>query len=88
MVQPLFVGKMFTINPVFVFISVAFWGWLWGEAGMFMAVPLLMILNIFVIKMRELAAATEAAKAAAVAAAVEAAAAAEAAKDEVKIILQ
>jgi predicted PurR-regulated permease PerM len=88
MVQPLFVGKMFTINPVFVFISVAFWGWLWGVAGMFMAVPLLMILNIFVIKMRELAAATEAAKAAAVAAAVEAAAAAEAAKDEVKIILQ
>ena len=87
MVQPLFVGKMFTINPVFVFISVAFWGWLWGVAGMFMAVPLLMILNIFVIKMRELAAATEAAKAAAVAAAVEAAAAA-AAKDEVKIILQ
>ncbi len=88
MVQPLFVGKMFTINPVFVFISVAFWGWLWGVAGMFMAVPLLMILNIFVLKMRELAAAAEASKAAAVAAAVEAAAAEEAAKDEVKIILQ
>ncbi|WP_298609189.1 AI-2E family transporter [uncultured Thiothrix sp.] len=88
MVQPLFVGKMFTINPVYVFISVAFWGWLWGVAGMFMAVPLLMILNIFVLKMRELAAAAEASKAAAVAAAVEAAAAEEAAKDEVKIILQ
>ncbi|TXH69993.1 MAG: AI-2E family transporter [Thiothrix sp.] len=88
MVQPLFVGKMFTINPVFVFISVAFWGWLWGVAGMFMAVPLLMIINIFVLKMRELAAAAEASKVAAVAAAVEAAAAEEAAKDEVKIILQ
>lgn len=88
MVQPLFVGKMFTINPVFVFISVAFWGWLWGVAGMFMAVPLLMIINIFVLKMRELAVAAEASKAAAVAAAVEAAAAEEAAKDEVKIILQ
>lgn len=88
MVQPLFVGKMFTINPVFVFISVAFWGWLWGVAGMFMAVLLLMIINIFVLKMRELAVAAEASKAAAVAAAVEAAAAEEAAKDEVKIILQ
>jgi predicted PurR-regulated permease PerM len=87
-VQPLFVGKMFTINPVFVFISVAFWGWLWGVAGMFMAVPLLMILNIFIIKMRELAAAEAASKAAAVAAAVEAAVAEEAAKEEVKIILQ
>ncbi|SKA72485.1 Predicted PurR-regulated permease PerM [Thiothrix eikelboomii] len=86
-VQPLFVGRMFTINPVFVFISVAFWGWLWGVAGMFMAVPLLMILNSFVIKMRELAEAAEAAKAAAVAAAVEAALAEEAAKDEIKIIL-
>lgn len=86
-VQPLFVGRMFTINPVFVFISVAFWGWLWGVAGMFMAVPLLMILNSFVIKMRELAAA-EAAKAAAVAAALEAATAEEAAKEELKIILK
>lgn len=86
-VQPLFVGRMFTINPVFVFISVAFWGWLWGVAGMFMAVPLLMILNSFVSKMRELAEAAEAAKAAAVAAAVEAALAEEAAKDEIKIIL-
>jgi predicted PurR-regulated permease PerM len=86
-IQPLFVGRMFTINPVFVFISVAFWGWLWGVAGMFMAVPLLMILNSFVIKMRELAAA-EAAKAAAVAAALEAATAEEAAKEELKIILK
>lgn len=87
-VQPLFVGKMFTINPVFVFISVAFWGWLWGVAGMFIAVPLLMILNIFVIKIRELAEAVEAAKAAAVAAAIAAAEAAEAAKNETKIILE
>ncbi len=86
-IQPLFVGRMFTINPVFVFISVAFWGWLWGVAGMFMAVPLLMILNSFVIKMRELVAA-EAAKAAAVAAALEAATAEEAAKEELKIILK
>lgn len=86
-IQPLFVGRMFTINPVFVFISVAFWGWLWGVAGMFMAVPLLMILNSFVIKMRELVAA-EAAKAAAVAAALEAATAEETAKEELKIILK
>jgi hypothetical protein len=52
-----------------------------------MALPLLMILNSFVIKMRELAAA-EAAKAAAVAAALEAATAEEAAKEELKIILK
>ncbi|EIJ36442.1 AI-2E family transporter [Thiothrix nivea] len=42
-VQPLFVGKMFTINPILIFLSVLIWGWLWGMAGVFMAVPLLMI---------------------------------------------
>ena len=42
-VQPLFVGRMFTINPIMVFLSVLGWGWLWGMAGVFMAVPLLMI---------------------------------------------
>ena len=43
LVQPLFVGKMFTINPILVFLSVMLWGWVWGVAGIFMAVPLLMI---------------------------------------------
>jgi predicted PurR-regulated permease PerM len=44
--QPLFVGKMFTINPILIFLFVLFWGWLWGMAGIFMAVPLLMIMKI------------------------------------------
>ena len=43
MPNPLFVGRMFTINPIMVFLSVLGWGWLWGMAGVFMAVPLLMI---------------------------------------------
>lgn len=42
-IQPLFVGRMFTINPVIIFLSVLIWGWLWGMAGIFMAVPLLVI---------------------------------------------
>jgi len=45
-VQPLFVGRMFTINPVIIFIFVLIWGWLWGIAGMFMAVPLLVISKV------------------------------------------
>lgn len=45
-VQPLFVGRMFTINPILVFVSVLSWGWLWGMAGIFMAVPLLVIMKI------------------------------------------
>ena len=42
-IQPLFVGKMFTINPVVIFLFVLIWGWLWGMAGIFMAVPLLVV---------------------------------------------
>lgn len=45
--QPLFVGKMFTINPVLVFLSILAWGWLWGVAGVFIAVPILMMVKIF-----------------------------------------
>ena len=43
LIQPLFVGLMFTINPVIIFLFVLVWGWLWGMAGVFMAVPLLVI---------------------------------------------
>lgn len=45
-VQPLTVGRVFTINPVIVFLSIILWGWLWGVAGIFMAVPILMIITI------------------------------------------
>lgn len=45
-VQPIFAGRMFIINPILIFISVLFWGWLWGVAGVFLAVPILMILKI------------------------------------------
>ncbi|MEZ5480099.1 MAG: AI-2E family transporter [Thiolinea sp.] len=45
-VQPLFVGRMFTINPIIIFIFILFWGWLWGVAGIFMAVPILVIIKI------------------------------------------
>lgn len=47
-IQPIFAGKMFIINPILIFISVLFWGWLWGVAGVFLAVPILMVLKITV----------------------------------------
>ncbi|WP_322629238.1 AI-2E family transporter [Halothiobacillus sp.] len=45
-VQPIFAGRMLIINPILIFISVLFWGWLWGVAGIFLAVPILMFLKI------------------------------------------
>ena len=41
-VSPLVMGARLRISPVFVFLSVLFWSWLWGIAGAFVAVPLLL----------------------------------------------
>ena len=46
--SPIVLGKRFSVNPIFVFVSLLFWGWLWGVVGMFMAVPLLVIAKIVV----------------------------------------
>jgi predicted PurR-regulated permease PerM len=40
---PSILGRRFTLNPLTVFISLVFWAWLWGPAGAFLAVPLLII---------------------------------------------
>jgi predicted PurR-regulated permease PerM len=40
-VTPLIIGRRLTLNPVAVFVSILFWGWLWGLAGMLLAVPIL-----------------------------------------------
>lgn len=40
---PSVLGHRFTLNPLTVFLSLVFWAWLWGPAGAFLAVPLLII---------------------------------------------
>ena len=45
-IQPMFAGRMLSLNPVAVFISFLFWGWLWGIAGMLIAVPMLIIIKV------------------------------------------
>lgn len=40
-ITPAFVGHRLTINPFLVFLSIAFWTWMWGPMGAFLAVPLL-----------------------------------------------
>ncbi|NUZ05560.1 AI-2E family transporter [Piscinibacter koreensis] len=39
---PLIMGRQLSLPPVFVFLSVMVLGWLWGVAGAFLAVPLLL----------------------------------------------
>jgi predicted PurR-regulated permease PerM len=45
--MPYILGKRLALNPVAVFISVVFWGWLWGIAGALLAVPIMATFKIF-----------------------------------------
>jgi predicted PurR-regulated permease PerM len=45
-VQPLLVGQRLALNPIIVFLALWFGGWLWGIAGIVMAVPLLVTLKV------------------------------------------
>ena len=46
-ITPAVVGRRLEMNPVVVFLSIAFWGWLWGIMGVLIAVPLLVIIKVF-----------------------------------------
>lgn len=45
-VQPQLLGNRFGISALVVVLSVIFWGWLWGPLGMFLAVPLTMVMKV------------------------------------------
>lgn len=45
LVTPFAVGRSLNLNPVAVFVAVAFWGWAWSVVGMFVAVPVLIIIR-------------------------------------------
>jgi predicted PurR-regulated permease PerM len=40
-ISPWFVGRKLSLSRVSIFLSVMFWGWLWGIAGAIIAVPVL-----------------------------------------------
>ena len=46
-ITPYAVGRSLKLNPVAVFIAVAFWGWAWSVVGMFIAVPVLIVIRAF-----------------------------------------
>ena len=47
LVTPALVGRRLEVNTVVVFLSVAFWAWLWSIVGMLVAVPLLVAARTF-----------------------------------------
>lgn len=45
-ISPIVVGRQLALSPLSVFLSVLFWGWLWGMAGAMLAVPILLMVRI------------------------------------------
>ena len=45
-ITPVTLGRQLELNTVSVFVTVVFWGWLWGIAGGLMAVPFLVCVKV------------------------------------------
>jgi predicted PurR-regulated permease PerM len=46
-VSPMLFSRRLTLNPVALFVGLAFWWWIWGIPGAFVAVPLVATFKIF-----------------------------------------
>ncbi|HEX8360378.1 MAG TPA: AI-2E family transporter [Longimicrobium sp.] len=46
LVSPTLLGHRLALNPVAIFVGLAFWYWVWGIPGAFLAVPLMATLKI------------------------------------------
>lgn len=56
---PIALGRAASVNTVAVFVSVMFWGWMWGPLGLVMAVPILMCIKVICDHVESLAAFSE-----------------------------
>jgi predicted PurR-regulated permease PerM len=45
-VTPNVIGRRMTVNPFVIFLSVAFWVWLWGPLGALLAMPVLIVVMV------------------------------------------
>jgi len=45
LLTPWLIGRTSRMSPVVVFVSVLFWGWLWGVWGLLLGVPIIMIIK-------------------------------------------
>jgi len=45
-IMPNIVGRQLLLHPLAVFLSLAFWAWLWGPIGAFLATPILIMATV------------------------------------------
>jgi AI-2 transport protein TqsA len=44
--EPRVVGRELKLSPLFIVLALAFWGWVWGIVGMFLAIPITATIKI------------------------------------------
>lgn len=45
-IEPMFMGSSLNMSPLAIILSLAFWGTLWGIVGMFLSVPILLVILV------------------------------------------
>ncbi len=48
--EPRFMGKSLNLSPLVIILSLSIWGSIWGVVGMFLCIPIMVILNIILAK--------------------------------------
>ncbi len=48
--EPRWMGTRLNLSPIVILLSLAFWGAIWGVLGMFLCVPIMVIINIILSK--------------------------------------
>jgi predicted PurR-regulated permease PerM len=54
-ITPMILGRRLTLNPVVIFITLIFWGWMWGIPGALLAIPMLSTAKIICDRIEPLA---------------------------------